>query len=981
MDQLRAGMMFLGVLFHCALPYATVTLSVVTPFQDPDASYGVSVLTLLLHLFRMPLFFIVAGFFASLLYQRYGWKGMLRNRAKRILIPLLLFWPFLFVTTILASAFTYLGGIEGILTVMDKLKQGVPLDGKKVTAASLLSEMGLLHLWFLYYLLIYYVVLVLAVSCWKQLSEVSRNVSRRIAKRLFFLPAGSFFLIGLTALLLHTMQKASPAHAGIEGSLGFVPRPQVLAAYFLFFAYGWLLFYNQSAFASIKKYTWQCLSGGALLAALYAYSILEGGFSAHPFAQSFICSGSIWMLVWGVFGFFLRFLDVKTGWGRYLTDASYWVYLVHVPFTLIVPGLLMNLPVPGALKLFLVFTLITLFCLLSYHYWVRGKFLGRLLGSQNPKPVATDWKQQAKLHSGNALLALLAQRARQFPESVGYSFPQSKEDDTWQALYQKVQLAAQQLYISGVRKGDHVVILMEGCPEMVISLYATVAIGAVATPLNTYATAAEIKNILETVRPVALITGYAPAHKVVSQLHSVFEEEKGSQSAAVPWFPKLVFMVGTTAETAAMPFVRPFSSLLAALLEITPEVAACFKDIPGNMPAFLLFTSGTTGKAKGIAITINSILGGQRKSRRRPNKLQRGPRYVFDRFAGRFTAASLLPLYHYAGLSLLFTPLTICNIKLVLLRRFHPVAALECMAASKASVLLGTPFMIQSLLTVTHAAKAALQQIKVLIFTSSAVDRNIIQRVIDGYAQLRWFLVTYGTSETGGIANSLCLLQRNQSRSMGLLLSVLKRGNYINSYMDQQEFFETPYSVGGKVAKDVSVGVRCLRTQTWLPPGAQGELWIKSSRTMKYIQEGLNQERFTEDGWFRTGDIGFVTDKQAIYITGRTSRLISRGGEKISPVEIEEVLLQFPGVMAAYVLPLPSELYGEQVGAAITVAAGIEVSIAALREFSGQLLSRFKVPEHFLILPAFPISGSGKIAEEELRFQFGNHLQQSAVYA
>lgn len=981
MDRLRAAMMFLGVLFHCALPYATHTLSLYTPFQDPDASNGIGALTFLLHLFRMPLFFIVAGFFGAMLYQRYGPEGLLRNRSRRILRPLLVFWPVLFITTLMAAAFTKLGGINGILTVAEKLKQGIPLEGEQVTPASLLTDLGLLHLWFLYFLMLFYVTMAVAATFWHKLSGNFQSLCNKAVRFICFSKSGAFLLIGCTALLLYAMPAASDVHAGFDQSIGFVPKPLVLIAFFLFFSYGWVLFRNLPAMSLLKVYAWHTLLPGLLLAGLYAYSILFTGVFSNTLNQSILGAGSIWLLVWGIFGIFLRYLNSDSPVGRYLADASYWVYLIHVPFTLIVPGLLAGLPLPAVVKLLIVFTLITGFCLLSYHYWVRNRFLGSVMGDKFPRRSLQGLSFKSNPHSEQTMLHYLWLRAKNVPGSVGYSFPESEKDDNWLELYKKVTQAAFQLYESGVRKGDYILIMMEGCPETVVSLYAGVSIGAIVTPVNPHGTASELKKILQTIRPKVLIA-CPTAHAALAELQQEHCSQAGLNAEQFVWIPEMLFLQELTAAKAAIfPAARSFSSLFAVTADVTQDFSAYCNSMDGDLPAFLLFTSGTTGVSKGVAISLNSLRGDGRNKNTKQGMLQRSAKRMFDRFAGRFVAVTMLPLYHYAGLSLLFTPLQICNVRLVHLRRFHPNAALQCLKRTKASILLGTPFMIQSLQNAEAKGADTLAQIKFLIFTSAAVDRHIIQRVIHAYQGLRFFMVTYGTSETGGIANSLCILNRKKSHVIALLLAILKRGNYINNYMSLQDFLTTPFSIGGKVARDVSVGVRCLQTGAWLPAGAHGAILIKSRRTMKYIQQGMNDACFTGDGWFVSGDAGCVNDENIIFISGRISRLISRGGEKISPVEIEEVITAFPGIVAAHVLPMPHELYGEEVGAALQLSPVIPVSLPALRLFLREKLSRSKVPEYFLIMEAFPVSESGKIAEEEIRLAFSRQIQRELSHA
>jgi len=141
----------------------------------------------------------------------------------------------------------------------------------------------------------------------------------------------------------------------------------------------------------------------------------------------------------------------------------------------------------------------------------------------------------------------------------------------------------------------------------------------------------------------------------------------------------------------------------------------------------------------------------------------------------------------------------------------------------------------------------------------------------------------------------------------------------------------------------------------------EGEIVIRSNRVMSYTDTALFKQSLLPGGWYKSGDIGYITDSGCLVLTSRIKRIISRGGEKISPVEIENVLLRTKGFLDVFVLGVPDELYGEQVCAAFVKAANEHLDIGLVKNEVGSALSKFKVPAYFIEVPAFPLTPSGKI--------------------
>lgn len=168
----------------------------------------------------------------------------------------------------------------------------------------------------------------------------------------------------------------------------------------------------------------------------------------------------------------------------------------------------------------------------------------------------------------------------------------------------------------------------------------------------------------------------------------------------------------------------------------------------------------------------------------------------------------------------------------------------------------------------------------------------------------------------------------------------------------------------GTVGIGQGVEVRILDSDgTPLPQGSEGEICIRGVNVTKgYINnDKANQESFTRDGFFRTGDQGKLDSEGYVQITGRIKELINRGGEKISPIEVDNALAAHPAVSEAVSFALESELYGQEVGAAVVVKAGDKVTVEQLKAFVAEKLARFKIPTKIWFIDVMPKTATGKI--------------------
>jgi fatty-acyl-CoA synthase len=577
----------------------------------------------------------------------------------------------------------------------------------------------------------------------------------------------------------------------------------------------------------------------------------------------------------------------------------------------------------------------------------------------------------------NTVAEMLCRRVTYLPDSVVYYFPENQQVYNWRKIYTEVRAIAEGLMRIGVKKGDRIALLIEGRMEVILSMFAAASIGAVTVPINTYSKKEEIKSVLQDARTSVLIMGLSGHHLHYPEM--VQEILAEATVTDLSWIPANIFVLGDDDDT--YPFHK-FSDLQDRKNPMSDDdfVAACAGTLT-NDPVLLIYTSGTTGLPKGILRSTASFLVSKEKSPTQSGLVKTYVNKTLDKISNRFKLINLLPLYHLGGISTIFTTLKISNFSVVMLSHFNPVNAIEAINKEKCRFLVGSPYMIQNMMNLLPDGSDMFNTIKGISFASAAVNNVLIEKIISKFKKLAFFTVSYGSSEAGVVANGTCILSGSNDFLISFFLKFFSKVGLLSGVIKLEEFGKTPYSVGGTVDKLVQVKIRDVDTGEFLPVGQHGEIVIKSPRVMRYMKDAETRDSFLSDGWYKSGDMGYLSEQGLLTISGRIKRLISRGGEKISPVEVENVILRNAGVADAFVLGLPDQLYGEQICAAIITKDVNGIDIPLLIEEISSRLSSFKLPKYFVLLPNFPLSSTGKIAVNEIKELALHKISEGDFYA
>lgn len=368
LDAVRGGALLLGVAFHATMSFLPgPQIWVVRDAADPllGGLFFVS------HMFRMTLFFLVAGFFGRMLAERRGTGGFIRDRGKRILLPLLLFW----LPVMAAIVAMFVWGAAA-------MNGGTIPANPPPTPPMTLVTFPLGHLWFLYVLTLFYLA-ALAVR------RIGPSPADRLVRLLVERHASVVLLPLPLIATLAVKAEWMPAIGIPTPDFGFVPNLAALAAYGTAFGFGWLL-NRQADLLQVLTRTWPVHFGLALGATSTLVAMLGGELPVFaPEADAgrrAILAGiyalGAWSWTLGLLGAALRFLPRPNAAIRYCADASYWIYLVHVPVVMALQVAVLPLAASALLKFALVLSGAFLILFASYHLLVRHSWLGRWLNGR-----------------------------------------------------------------------------------------------------------------------------------------------------------------------------------------------------------------------------------------------------------------------------------------------------------------------------------------------------------------------------------------------------------------------------------------------------------------------------------------------------------------------------------------------------------------------------------------------------------------------
>jgi len=487
------------------------------------------------------------------------------------------------------------------------------------------------------------------------------------------------------------------------------------------------------------------------------------------------------------------------------------------------------------------------------------------------------------------------------------------------SLLADAQSLAASLLMRGLRAGDVVSFQLPSWSEsMVIDLAASL-LGLVVAPIVPIYRDAEVRFMLADCRAKAIF---------IPTLYRGFDYLDMMQRLA-PHLPSLSLIVSVRGDPGHHEAER-FEALVESRLPLPG-----LPKVDPNAIKLILYTSGTTGHPKGVLHTHNTMSFAVRRA--------------FELW-GQGEGDTMLmasPVTHVTGFgSGLELPL-LCGVRTVFMERWDAALGVDLIDKEQVTISMGATPFLQELVLEAEKQGRRLPSLRTYACGGAAVPGALIRKAAAILENCSPFRV-YGSSEVP--LTTIGFFDPGQ-------------GELAADTDGHVGFYEV------HIVDDAGLGV---------PPGDEGEILVRGpAMLLGYTDLGQNTDCFDASGYFRSGDLGRLTQEGAIVVTGRKKDLINRGGEKISAKEVEDILHLHPEIEKAAIVSMPHARLGETVCAVVTLKPGCSLTLDQLLSHLAEArIARQKHPECLLILEKLPHTASGKVRKDELRRYVRVRLEQ-----
>lgn len=472
----------------------------------------------------------------------------------------------------------------------------------------------------------------------------------------------------------------------------------------------------------------------------------------------------------------------------------------------------------------------------------------------------------------------------------------------------------------GIRKGDRVGMLQVNCIQYIESYFASAKIGAIFVPLNFRAKAEELEHMIKNAGIKALLVG----ERYQEMLESMLPKTSSVECC--------ISLEGARSER-----FHGYEDLIKSSQPVDISVEIGDDDI-----TILMHTSGTTGRPKGVPLRHSGFVS-----------------YVLENVEPanpEIEERNLLtvPLYHVAGIQAMLAAIY-GGRTLVLMRQFETEEWMKMVESEKATRAMLVPTMLKWVVDHPDFKKYDLSSLKVITYGAAPMPFEVIKKAIEEMPWVR-FINAFGQTETASTITSLGPEDHLIEGTGAEKDKKLKR---------------LACSIG-KPLPDVEIRIVDGEGKA-LPPHQAGEILARGPRVMTgyWGDEEKTKQVMTEDGWLRTGDQGWMDEEGYIYLAGRADDMIIRGGENISPEEVEDVICRYPKIEEAACIGVPDPEWGQEPRALVVLKKGESATPEEIMDFCKDRLAGFKRPKSVVFLDCLPRNQMGKLLRKELQEKYG----------
>jgi long-chain acyl-CoA synthetase len=491
------------------------------------------------------------------------------------------------------------------------------------------------------------------------------------------------------------------------------------------------------------------------------------------------------------------------------------------------------------------------------------------------------------------------------PEQVAIVY--GDREVTWRELDEASNRLANALRAAGVESNDRIARIEKNAPDYFELAFAASKLNAVLVDVNWRLAPTEMRQIIDDAGAKVLFVGdefSSHLGKIESELATV---ERTVLLGAPDATHQSVDVFGASQPTA------------------DPGVEGAARDI-----CLQLYTSGTTGLPKGVMLSNENLFSFVDEV---PKKWDFTPESV---------SHVVMPTFHIAGSGWGLVSLAMGS-RMILDREVDPVRILQEVEAHGITHAIYVPAVLQFLQIVPNAHDHDLSSMQLVAYGASPITEQVLRDAMAQFSTAK-FVQVYGLTETTGAVVQLDAVDHDPENRPELLRSAGKPYPWIE------------LRVVGADGADV-------------PPGDIGEIWIKGVQVMVgYWNNPDETERaITPDGWFRSGDAGYLDEDGYLFLHDRVKDMIVSGGENVYPAEVENAVMGCPGVADVAVIGVPDEKWGEAVKAIVVKQADAHVTSEQVIAWTRERIAGFKVPKTVDFVAELPRNPSGKILKKDLR--------------
>lgn len=482
----------------------------------------------------------------------------------------------------------------------------------------------------------------------------------------------------------------------------------------------------------------------------------------------------------------------------------------------------------------------------------------------------------------------LVRSARRYPDRC--ALKDGAQSVSYEQLLERAAAFCGYVRASGLKAGDRVALVLPNGADFIAACYGTWMAGGISVLLNSTGKARDFAAWLENCEAAFIVAEPSNA-EVATALSGL---------ARVP---------------------RP---LQIGMAELQAEATHCAHTIAVEDPAVIMYTSGTTGRPKGVVLSHRNLVANTTAI------------VEYLRLSAEDSIVTVLPFYYSYGSSVLHSHLWVGGCLILEKNFLYPHAVIESLARERASGFAGVPSTFALLLSRVKLSEYDLSGIRYLTQAGGAMSPALTRKLREAMPKASLF-VMYGQTEATARL----------------------------TYLPPERLEQKLGSVGVPVS-GVRIEIRA-EDGTELPVGAVGEVWVNGPNVMLgYWRNEAATAEVKRDGWLKTGDLGCLDDEGFLYLVGRRSDMIKSGAHRIYPQDIEEVIMELPQVQEAAVVGVDDELLGQAIRAFVVPAGNEPLTPLQVQAHCRARLANYKVPKGVEIVTSLPRTASGKVRRAEL---------------